>query len=992
MDLSKKIKSIEQIQYPVACFGELKILVSQRDGVGNLDAYGTFGSRCINWTNIRVESEETSKELNLTEQESSCDSPTVKCMAKIGINCECIDRHETFISMGLDSLQCAELEMALQSEFPNSNIPTGIAMEKPTIEEMDAYLMSCSIACDTKNKDDNTYSNHIPLSPQQKGLVFLNELEPHARAQFNEPVVFAVKIGDFDEPRFRVVLNTLVMRHSVLRTIYFANGQSILSGTEAFFTCRTMQVDPQTFVQTPIDIKSTSMHAMVCDSVDRKVVFLVFHHIAVDGHSINIITKEIGMMYSGRELPLRGRHYADYARHTSNRTYEKQLVKWRQKLNHREFQLLITDKSRTAKRTYNGATIQKRIPSTLQKSLKKLRQAANCTNFCIFVAVYKFLIYKVNGISDFPIGFPSTLRSKEYADTVGCFVNVVPLVEPLDPSCTLVQYLNRLSATIAEAKSIEVPLDVLVSDLGVERDGNVSPLFQVLLVQDNVQLPAADTSVVLLNYTTQLAKYEQSWYFQSDGKSNNISVEYNSDLFRQSTIEDLIDRFLFILGTFEELSLNRALGDVAITKPVELNAIHSKVNSNIRDIPKATFLEIFRTNLCTTSLIKFRNKSISYRELDEESARIAESIVAVYSSHYGELPVGDICAVVFMERSLHLLAVIFAIWKSGMVAVPISLDWPPQRILGMLKLFNNPILIGTKSEKLNSSAKRMGIPVLEDELHQRCCARFFNRSGLSDLAYITCTSGTTGTPKAVCTQFSGHRNLAAAYTETYFVHNNSHTYQVVNCGFDIFFADLTKTFVNGASITLAEELIPNPAEMVGVTNAYIMPAYLSTLSLSDINQLSFLETVHFGGEAIQASALRSLLQTGVNIYQEYGVTEQTVYTTCNRMNVCSSITDIGAPYRNLHCLLRDQDDQLLPNRYQGICYLSGCGLFRGYYGNETLTTKTMRQGTFGKELCTGDLMKCEHGRLHCQGRHELQVKIRGRLIDLIEVSRFLRVH
>ncbi|KAK6029260.1 hypothetical protein OSTOST_04633, partial [Ostertagia ostertagi] len=226
----------------------------------------------------------------------------------------------------------------------------------------------------------------------------------------------------------------------------------------------------------------------------------------------------------------------------------------------------------------------------------------------------------------------------------------------------------------------------------------------------------------------------------------------------------------------------------------------------------------------------------------------------------------------------------------------------------------------------------------------------------------------------VCTEFSGHSNLAAAYTKAFVLHNNSHSYQVVNYAFDIFFADLTKTLVNGASITLAEGLIPNLLEMDGVTNAYIMPAYLSSLSSSDIERLAFLESIHFGGEAIQPSALRLLLQIAACIYHEHGVTEQTVFTTCNRMHVYSPIPEIGAPYRNLHHFLRDEDGQLLPEKYQGIYHVNGCGLFRGYYGNQKLTADALRQGILGKEMRTGDVVRCEHDRFHFQGRNELQIQ------------------
>ncbi|KAK6029259.1 condensation domain protein [Ostertagia ostertagi] len=490
-------------------------LCESSDGVGSVCIFMAHLDRAVATGQIFVwRMKNRSERQILLEEVSFKDSPTIKCLARIGIDYESIDRHETFTSMGLDSLQCAELEMALQSEFPSYSIPTGIAMTKNTVEEMDTYLMSCVVACEINNKDDDAYSGHVPLSPQQRGLVFMSELEPLTRAQFNEPVVFAMDAAIFDERRFLRVLNSIVMRHSVLRTKYYANGQTILSGTGAFFTCRKSLMDPQIFVKAPMDIKDSSMHVGGSHSVFALWSCLVLPPIAMMP-SITIIMRK---------------QYADYARHTVSFNHNERLAKWREKLNGREFQLLPTDKSRTSKRTYNGGFTQKEIPTALQRSLRELRQAANCTNFCILHAVLQFLIYKLRHIR-FPDSF-HPLKTKAYV-----FKKPQKLLKALDPSCTIVQYLSRLSAAIAEARSTDVPLDVLVSDLSIERDDNV------LLVLDNVQPPPSENGIVLLDCPTQFAKYEQTWYFRTDGKSINICVEYNRDLFRPQTMENLVDRF-----------------------------------------------------------------------------------------------------------------------------------------------------------------------------------------------------------------------------------------------------------------------------------------------------------------------------------------------------------------------------------------------------------------------------------------------------------------
>ena len=82
-----------------------------------------------------------------------------------------------------------------------------------------------------------------------------------------------------------------------------------------------------------------------------------------------------------------------------------------------------------------------------------------------------------------------------------------------------------------------------------------------------------------------------------------------------------------------------------------------------------------------------------------------------------------------------------------------------------------------------------------------------------DLLYFTFTSGSTGNPKAVCTEAIGLCNLAMNYANFYHISHESVIYQVVNYAFDIFFEDLLEALTNGAKLVLAKEKIPNFKEM-----------------------------------------------------------------------------------------------------------------------------------------------------------------------------------
>ncbi|VDM67814.1 unnamed protein product, partial [Strongylus vulgaris] len=689
-------------------------------------------------------------------------------------------------------------------------------------------------------------------------------------------------------------------------------------------------------------------------------------------------------IYSGVKLSAPVVQYRDYAWRTSKVFYEEQLIKWKEKLNNREFQLLPTDRPRAAKRTCSGSSFTKIVPPYLQQCLRDLQKETSCTEFCILVAIYKFLIFKTTGIAEFPIGFPSSMRDMLFQKTVGCFINTIPLLGEVYSSATIIEYLASVSSAISEARNSHIPFDVLVSELNLERDDGVTPLFQVMLVADKVQKPLKESGITFLELPTRFSKYEQIWYFRYDGESLRIIVEYNCRLFLENTIVDLVNRFLYILQEFGRSSSALRLNEVTLTTKSEVNAILRKKAAHVCDIPPIVVPQMMQENLFTQSTILSCGQNMSYAKLDKRSSQLALQIANMYCIHYGELPSRDRCGAVFMDRSLDLLVVVFAIWKCGLQVVPFSLDWPVRRALETMRMFKNPILVTTGFEEVARSTANNLYPVFQTFNYNTSHVITRNLIDVSDLAYITCTSGTTGIPKLVCTEFSGHCNLVVGYTKNFNINHTSCIYQVVNYGFDIFFADLSKTLANGASMILASELIPKIDEMQDVTNAYIMPAYLSSLSFSDIKRMNFLESVQFGGEAIQTNALEHLLQTDIHLYQEHGVTEQTVFTTANRMKQCTPISEIGKPYSNLYLLTRDSDGQILPEKYQGVCYVTGLGITRGYYGMPALNCATISYGLFGKEFKTGDIAKYQHGRLHFVGRADLQVKIRGKVVDLNE--------
>uniref|UniRef100_A0A0M3HKA6 AMP-binding domain-containing protein n=1 Tax=Ascaris lumbricoides TaxID=6252 RepID=A0A0M3HKA6_ASCLU len=331
-------------------------------------------------------------------------------------------------------------------------------------------------------------------------------------------------------------------------------------------------------------------------------------------------------------------------------------------------------------------------------------------------------------------------------------------------------------------------------------------------------------------------------------------------------------------------------------------------------------------------------------------------------------------------------------------------DWPKQKIYSILKSLPYPSIITSgdflDNEDLQMECLYINITKLFDRSRSYSLKLMRKSLLLNDLAYITYTSGSTGPPKGVCTELLGLNNLAANYTKSLAMNRWNSVYQVVNHSFDIFFADLLEAFMNGATLVLANEKIPNAKEMMDITHAYIMPAYLSTLDENAMKMLQKLNAINFGGDHIEAAFLSRGITSGLNLYQQYGLTEVSVYSTLHKIKSLDSKNCIGKSLNNVNFTIRVSNDYCALGR-RGICYISGIGLSRGYINDEKLTaSKYMANHRLLKEetilsydrryFITGDLTEMnQNGQLKFYGRADNQIKIRGHIVDVADVEAIL---
>ena len=373
------------------------------------------------------------------------------------------------------------------------------------------------------------------------------------------------------------------------------------------------------------------------------------------------------------------------------------------------------------------------------------------------------------------------------------------------------------------------------------------------------------------------------------------------------------------------------------------------------------------------------DRTLTYRELNEEANRIAHSLIE------RGIGVGDIVAFALPRKS-YLISTMLGILKSGAAYLPIDPDYPQDRIEYMLSDSGAKLLISENNIK----------KLLQNNSTVNPCVNMSS----DNICYCIYTSGSTGKPKGTLLSHAGVAN---------YVDNNNNnvvhkiiksTYKsivsVTTVCFDIFVTESLLPLTNGMEIILADEeqsksqselnalLKLTPADVIQTT-----PTKMKTL-ISNNRNLDYLEQVKaiiLGGETLDNSLVEELRRiTKAEIFNIYGPTETTVCATNGKIE--NDIT-IGKPIANTQIYITDKYMQITPIGVTGELCIAGDGVGAGYLNRPELTAEKFIDNPFGKGKLykTGDLAYWrEDGNIVYVGRNDFQVKIRGLRIELGEIE------
>ncbi|HSO33700.1 MAG TPA: amino acid adenylation domain-containing protein, partial [Labilithrix sp.] len=925
---------------------------------------------------------------------------------------ETVGIHDDFFALGGHSLLAMRVVARVRSVL-GVELPVRDLFEATTPSALAERLVARSGVRQTAVEIPRVdRSRPAPVSFAQSRLWFLDQYEREA-ATYNVPATMRLQ-GVVDADVLERVLKELVARHEALRTTFVASDGDPLQVIHpampvalqrlAVVTEDEAKQAVEREVHTPFDLAKGPLVRMTLVSLreDLHLLVLNIHHIATDGWSTGILVSELTQLYEAfaqgkpSPLPPPALDYVDFAAWQrtwlAGDTLGHELKFWKQELAGAEAALeLPTDFPRPATRANKGATVRFQLSEGVANGLRAICRREGVTPFMVVLAAYQAVLARWSGQRDIVVGTPIANRTTEELESiVGFFVNTLPMRSVIEPETSFAALVRRVKQSALSAYAHQhLPFEKLVEDLKVPRDLSRTPVFQVFFAMQNMALgQVALPNVVVTDeparfnvskFDLWLTVFEERDVFQG-------ALNYDVALFERSTAERFVGHFLTLLeGALAEPDAR--IESLPLLTAAERELVVTTWNATTTaPRPDVCLHELFSAQAARAPdaiAVEDESARLTYAELDDRSDRVAGWLLAQGVARH------DLVAVA-VERSASMLAAVLGVLKAGAAYVPIDPTFPEDRREFMRS--NAGCVIELSNEALAAAL-----------LAPREAAGALPRASSGDLAYVLYTSGSTGRPKGVMVEHRALVSFLRSMQRVPGMTERDTLVAVTTLSFDIAGLELYLPLISGARVVIAtKEAASDPralAALLARTSATVLQATPATwrMLLADKWRPSPSLKMLCGGEAITPDLVEALAGEGNELWNMYGPTETTIWSTCIRLAPGGPVT-IGRPIENTQVYVLDRRGEPAPVGVPGELFIAGAGVARGYLGRPDLTAERFVPDPFSaspgaRMYATGDLARWRRdGTLEYLSRLDHQVKVRGYRIELGEIEAVLSAH
>lgn len=875
----------------------------------------------------------------------------------------------------------------------------------------------------------------LPVSFAQLRLLLLERLTPGTPA-YNicscTRLLGPLNVGVLEQS-----LTEIVRRHEILRTSFRIEDGEPVQHIAAPHQFEIEMVDLQSLPESDRNAKALLIRseearhsfdlskaplmraALLRLGHQEHLLVVTVHHIIFDGWSFGVFYRELSALYaaflenSPSPLPELSVQYADFAvwqrRWLQGEILDAQLNHWRDSLKGAQTVLeLPADHPRPAIESFHGAVFPFRLPRELSEQVNALCHREGVTLFVGLLSAFQVLLLRYTGQEDILVGTPIANRNRsEIEDLIGFFVNTLVMRGDLsgDPTFRALLRRNQEKALDAYAHQ-DLPFEKLVEGLAPKRDLSRSPIFQVFLAFQNtpmqpLHLPGLEVRGEQSD--SGISKFDLSLYLTETAEGLNGTIEFNTDLFDPHRIQRMAGHLRALLESIVHDPDHR-LSELPYLTAGEMQQLVMDWNDTERPYRRNVFVDrLFAARAQEHPkriALVFQNQTLTYGELNIRANRLAR--------HLQTLGVGpDKRVAVCVERGFEMVIAVLTVLKAGGAYVPLDPSYPIERLRFMLE-DSEPVALladGYTQRLFGDLGDRLALLNITDPSPAwaaEVSTEPDSQAGDSHLAYVIYTSGSTGKPKGVEVVRSALVNLLLSMEQELQFRETDSLLALTTLCFDIAGLELFLPLITGGRMVIASrDDARDPSSLMTLlkksTCTYMQatPTTWHSLIQSGWNGSPGLNAIS-GGEPMTRELAEELLGRCAAVWNAYGPTETTIWSTLHRVSSSTGPVPIGKPIANTKVYVLDAQRRLVGVGVTGELYITGDGVARGYLHRDDLTRERFVPDSFrpGERMYrTGDLARwLPDGTLECLGRVDNQVKLRGFRIELDEIEAHLSTH
>ncbi|MFX3646303.1 MAG: amino acid adenylation domain-containing protein [Paenibacillus sp.] len=467
-----------------------------------------------------------------------------------------------FFENGGHSLKAMMLNTLIQEQL-HIRIDLQDVFKYPTIKLLAAYIQQQGAALyhdEYESIQPALEQSTYPATPYQAYGYEASQDNNH----WNMPMAFHIK-GRLQAKQLENSFRALIERHEALRTSLHNEGGQVVQ--------RIHQRTPFDLIQENVESESDRIRIMesfiqpfnaarppllraklLHMGEEDHVLLMDMHHAISDGTSVGILMHELIQLYQGITLPLVQLQYKDYAVWQKDRLdrggYAESQIFWKEVL--RGYQPFTVNSERVSDKgltSYVGDQIVVKLPASHLAQLREKLHDSSLTDYAILFSVYLLTLHQKTESTDLIVGtYAFGRRRPELQDTVGLFINSIPLRNIISTGDTYHQYLLKLQANQIDAfDHQDYPFEKMMEDAGFSSAPDGDLLFDTMFNLNNFAQRSVETSEIQITpfkYEWKFSEYEIYVTAQKVGEHFSIHFDYRVASFTRKDMEHFTNQYL----------------------------------------------------------------------------------------------------------------------------------------------------------------------------------------------------------------------------------------------------------------------------------------------------------------------------------------------------------------------------------------------------------------------------------------------------------------